>query len=169
MIGIDRVYVKRDAGLPLVNTGDLQGFFNLPSETRIYSDEAYFLAINISVVSNITANNPRFLTVIEFENFEVTNPRIESVEGGENFEYTTTLESGDRSVTSTTQFPLANGNNIEIDYYLIYQIFPQIEGEELEISSKVTIAFDQSESDNFDILGRYQSGILFNINIEKRV
>jgi hypothetical protein len=168
IVDINRVYVLKEVGLPIANSGNLEEFFNLTSQTRIYNDQEYYLAINVSVISNISSQNPRFDTVIEFENFEVTNPKIESVEGGKNFEHTSTLEDGTRSKISRTTFSLSPGVNTEIDYYLIYQISPIIGSSVNTISSKVSVSFERNEVDNFEIFGRYQDGSLFTINIENR-
>jgi hypothetical protein len=168
IVKLQRVYVTREEGIAYSNTGNLEAFFGLPTHSRIYSDTDYFLAINIGMITNMNnKGQARINAVIEFENFEVTNPKIESIEGGRNFDHTTTLEDGSRTKTSRTVFPLPQGINTEINYYMVYQIAP-ISGISEDISSKISISFEKFEKDNYLINGRFQEGSVFTINIEIR-
>jgi hypothetical protein len=171
-LSIDRMFTLQSTGLPLATSGQLNAFFNLPSESLLYEDNNYFMVIKISANINNKVDSIRFSAIVEFSSLAVINARTVESSSGRNTEVSNTLSDGSKTITSTSNFTLSTGDNIERNYYILFEIRPNfndIDEDSILVGVEVYFSLPRDQSDQLNLIGDFQDGKVFSIPISKRI
>jgi hypothetical protein len=164
---IRRIFVTENEGLPMINNENYRGLFDLDNQIVLLSDNVYFMAVEMTFISNIETKqdfSPRFDVIIEVENFNVLSSKTYEISSGKNIDIPVTLDDGSRSVVSTSTFSTSSGENLEVTYYAIMKLSPKLDNDLDEVDSRIIISFEPK--DDFYITGMFQDGKTYTITIK---